>query len=249
FSLVHDDIMDADDTRRGRPTVHTKWDDATAILAGDVLFARAFETLAAIPDQRAHREVSVLLSTAVRRLCEGQALDVAFETRDDVGVAEYVEMIRGKTAVLFEAACRAGALCAGAPGAAEALGRFGEAFGLAFQVADDLLDVTADSATMGKPWGSDVRSGKQTVLVLEALATADDEQRVALTTALGNPDATDEEVQAAVDAMRACGAIGRAEALRDRLAKDAAAALASLPATPARRHLEELNEWARVRGF
>jgi geranylgeranyl diphosphate synthase type I len=251
FSLVHDDIMDHDATRRGRPTVHTRWDTATAILAGDVLFARAFEVLARIPDPAAHQEASRLLSVAIRRLCEGQAMDVAFEKRKDVTVAEYLDMIGGKTAVLFAAACHGGALSTRRANRAaiEALDRYGDSFGMAFQIADDILDVTADSKTMGKPWGSDVRAGKQTILVLEALARADPAQRRVLDAALGNPKATDEEVRHAVDAMRACGALAVAEALRDRHAQAAADALVPLPETPAKRALLGINEWARTRGF
>jgi geranylgeranyl diphosphate synthase, type I len=251
FSLVHDDIMDRDATRRGRATVHTKWGGPIAILAGDVLFARAFEVLARIPDPAAHQEASRLLSTAIRRLCEGQAMDVAFEGRDDVTVAEYLDMIGGKTAVLFAAACHGVALSARRPNRAaiDALDQFGDAFGMAFQVADDLLDVTADSKTLGKPWGSDVRAGKQTVLVLEALARADPAQRRALDAALGRPEASDEDVRRAVEAMRACGALAAAEARRDAHARAAAEALATLPDTPARRALLALNEWARTRGF
>jgi geranylgeranyl diphosphate synthase type I len=255
FSLVHDDIMDRDATRRGRATVHTKWDEATAILAGDVLFARAFEVLGRIPDPAAHQEASRLLSTAIRRLCEGQAMDVAFETEPDVTVAAYLDMIRGKTAILFAAACHGGALCSGWPDRRDerssspaarrrasrahidALDRFGESFGMAFQIADDLLDVTAETAKMGKPWGSDVRAGKRTILVLEALARADDAQGAAIRAALGNQDAADAQVRAAV------------EALRDEHARAAAEALAALPDTPARRALAELNDWARTRGF
>lgn len=251
FSLVHDDIMDRDATRRGRATVHTKWDEATAILAGDVLFARAFEVLARIPDPAAHQEASRLLSTAIRRLCEGQAMDVAFEKRQDVTTAEYLDMIGGKTAVLFAAACHGGALSAKRTNRAaiEALDRFGDSFGMAFQIADDLLDVTGDSKTLGKPWGSDVRAGKQTVLVLEALARATPAHRRSLEAALGNAKASDEEVRRAVEAMRESGALAAAEALRDRHARDAADALSPLPDTPARRALLGLNEWARTRGF
>ena len=251
FSLVHDDIMDRDATRRGRATVHTKWDEPMAILAGDVLFARAFEVLARIPEPAAHQEAAALLSRAIRQLCEGQAMDVAFEKRDDVTVPEYLDMIRGKTAVLFAAACHGGALAAPRRARAhvDALDRFGEALGMAFQVADDLLDVTGESATLGKPWGSDVRAGKRTVLVLEARARASPAQRKVIDAALGNARASDEDVKRAVDAMRACGALAAAEALRDAYARAAAEALEDLPDTPAKRSLLALNEWARTRGY
>src|SRR5438552_11288121 len=197
FSLVHDDIMDRDATRRGRATVHVKWDEPTAVLAGDVLSARAFEVLARIEDAGAHREAAALLSHAVLQLCEGQALDMAFERRSDVTPEEYLDMIRGKTAVLFEAATRGGALASRrrTPEAERALTEFGLAFGMAFQIADDLLDVTSDAKTLGKPWGSDVRAGKRTLVVLDAL------HHGARLPALGRRDASDAEVRATVDAI------------------------------------------------
>lgn len=249
FSLVHDDIMDRDATRRGRPTVHTKWDEATAILAGDVLFARAFEMLSAIPDATAHRDASRLLSESIRRLCEGQALDMLFERDEHVTTQAYLDMIRGKTALLFEAAARGGALSAPRrhEGSVAALSIYGECFGMAFQIADDLLDITADTQKMGKPWGSDIRAGKKTILVLDALERGTDEQRRALRHALGKKDATDADVRAAADAMRASGAIHAAEKLRDAYAGRADAALETLPASDAREHLRALNEWARTR--
>lgn len=249
FSLVHDDIMDRDATRRGRPTVHTKWDESTAILAGDVLFARAFEVLSAIPDAAAHRDASRLLSEAIRRLCEGQAYDMLFERQAHVTTQAYLDMIRGKTALLFEAAARGGAICAQRvePDAVSALSVYGECFGMAFQVADDILDVTGDSKTLGKPWGSDVRAGKRTVLVLDALERGSPEQQRRLRHALGRADASDADVRAAVQAMRDAGAIDAAEKLRDAYAMRAANALDALPKTAAREHLRELNEWARNR--
>ncbi|HET6403753.1 MAG TPA: polyprenyl synthetase family protein [Candidatus Thermoplasmatota archaeon] len=249
FSLVHDDIMDRDSTRRGRATVHTKWDEATAILAGDVLFARAFEMLAGIPDAAAHRDASRLLSEAIRRLCEGQALDMLFERDEHVTTQAYLDMIRGKTALLFEAAARGGALSAPSrhEGSLAALSVYGECFGMAFQIADDLLDVTGESETIGKPWGSDVRAGKRTILVLDALERGSDEQKRALRRALGRQDATDDEVRAAVDAMRASGAIAAAEKLRDAYAQRADAALEGLPPSDAREHLRALNRWATTR--
>lgn len=251
FSLVHDDIMDRDDTRRGRPTVHRKWDEPTAILAGDVLFARAFEVLSGIEDAAAHRQASRILSEAIRHLCEGQARDMLFERAHRVTPEEYLHMIRGKTALLFEASCRGGVLASPGhdPNHADALSRYGETFGMAFQVADDLLDVTADTKTMGKPWGSDIRAGKRTIMVLDALARASGADLDALHAALGRPEAGDQEVARAVEALRSCGAIARAERLRDDYAKQADEALAALPDTPARAHLRELNEWARTRGM
>ena len=250
FSLVHDDIMDRDDLRRGRPTVHRKWDEATAILAGDVLFALAFEVLARLPAP-AHAEAVRILSSTVRDLCEGQALDIAFESQEHVTPAEYLHMIGGKTARLFDASGRAGALCApGAPApAVAALGRYGDALGLAFQITDDLLDLEADSKQIGKPWGSDIRAGKRTLMVLDALESADDAQRKRLLHALGEVDASDDDVRAAIAALEACGAMQRAREQRDAHVARAAHALEDLAPSDARNQLAALNQWARTRTF
>lgn len=249
FSLVHDDIMDHDDTRRGQQTVHKKWDDPTAILAGDVLFARAFEVLTAIPDAAAHRDASRLLSEAIRRLCEGQALDMLFERQARVTTQEYLDMIRGKTALLFEAAARGGAVSSPRrdPSTIAAFSIYGECFGMAFQIADDLLDITSDSKTLGKPWGSDIRAGKRTILVLHAIEHGTPAQVAALRAALGREDAPDASVHAAAQALRDSGAIAAAVALRDAYAHRAEQALAGLAQTPAREHLRALNAWARTR--
>ncbi|MFA5862045.1 MAG: polyprenyl synthetase family protein [Candidatus Thermoplasmatota archaeon] len=249
FSLVHDDIMDRDATRRGRATVHVKWDEPTAILAGDVLFARAFEELSRIPDAEAHREAAALLSRAVLKLCEGQALDMAFEHVPMVSVGDYLTMIRGKTALLFEAATRGGALSSPKHSAAavQALSTYGESFGMAFQIADDLLDATGDAKTLGKPWGSDIRAGKRTLLILEGQANSTAAQRGVIDRVLGKADATDADVASVVQVLRECGALARAEAVRDEHARAADKALDALPASPARDALRALNEWAVTR--
>ncbi len=245
FSLVHDDIMDRDDTRRGRPTVHKKWSEPTAILAGDTLFALAFEALARIPDAVAHREAAKDLALVVRRLCEGQMRDIAFERRNEVSLEEYMAMIRGKTALLFEAATRGGALAGHATAEqTQALARYGESFGLAFQIADDLLDITSDSETMGKPWGSDVRAGKQTLLVVEAYRRAGPKEREVLDDILGDLDASDLDVRRAVDVFEATGALNEAKRVAEEQASIADAALDTLPENEARETLRRLNRWA-----
>ncbi|APF17286.1 polyprenyl synthetase family protein [Caldithrix abyssi] len=164
FTLVHDDIMDNDALRRGQPTVHKKWDVATAILAGDGLMGLAFKKLLEAPEGD--------LLTMMRRftdvmliICEGQGLDKMFETQSEVSEEQYLEMIRRKTAVLIELSCELGALSASA--AAENIERFrqfGYNLGMAFQIQDDVLDIMADESKLGKTVGSDWQMHKQTVL-------------------------------------------------------------------------------------
>ena len=176
FTLVHDDVMDGSEIRRGRPSVWRKWDVPTAILAGDLMMGLAYRLL----DQA---EIGHAPAAAVRdrfhamvaRLCEGQALDMQFETRDDVTRDAYIDMIDGKTGALLQFALEAGALAGGAdPADAARLGAAGRDAGRAFQLQDDLLDLTADSDAWGKPVGQDLVEGKRTALLLRAVERAGD---------------------------------------------------------------------------
>jgi geranylgeranyl diphosphate synthase, type II len=172
FTLVHDDIMDHAAERRGRPTVHEKWDESTAILSGDLLMAIAYDLLAKAEPER--------LATVIRkfhrmvlRLCEGQALDKVFESRSDVLVAEYLDMIDRKTGALLEASLEIGGLIGRAPEEHLAeLRNAGHELGRAFQIQDDLLDLVASDAGWGKTIGGDLIEGKKTFLLLKALEAA-----------------------------------------------------------------------------
>ena len=176
FTLVHDDIMDAAETRRGRPAVHVAYSEPTAILAGDLLFSLAGQM---VRDAELPAEVRLDALDGyhrmVARLCEGQALDLAFESRRDVRVGDYMAMIDGKTGALLQFALDAGALVGGADSRARAsLRDAGHALGRAFQIQDDLLDVTAEAEGWGKAVGGDLVAGKRTILLLRALERARD---------------------------------------------------------------------------
>ena len=170
FTLIHDDIMDDDNLRRGVPTVHTKWDMPTGILAGDVLYARAFEHLcmANAKDDAKVRAVT-MLARACADICEGQHMDMSFEHRTDVTEPEYLEMVRKKTGVLYAAAAGIGAILAGGgPVQVKALYHFGLNTGIAFQIQDDLIDLLTPAEKSGKDQASDLREGKQTLLIIKA---------------------------------------------------------------------------------
>ncbi len=176
FTLVHDDIMDNDDTRRGRPTVHQKWDTDVALLAGDGLVALAYQSLLKTPTDRLI-EISRIFTAGIIELCEGQALDREFETRERVSMDEYLEMITKKTGRLLSMCAQIGAIIAHAPErAVQALKIFGESLGIAFQIQDDLLDITSDPAVLGKDFGSDIRQRKKTFLLVHALKNANLQQ-------------------------------------------------------------------------
>lgn len=170
FTLIHDDIMDKDVYRRGQKTVHTLWGEPAAILAGDVLYARAFFLIcnAEAPEGAKVRAISLLARTC-EEICEGQQQDMSFEEREDVTRDEYLEMITKKTGVLYGAAAAIGSLLAGGSEAqVDALYTYGCKIGAAFQIQDDLIDLHASSEKSGKDQASDIREGKQTLIAITA---------------------------------------------------------------------------------
>lgn len=177
FTLVHDDIMDHDDLRRGRPTVHKKWDESTAILAGDGLVTMAYETL--LRCKHPHLVYALQVFTdGLMLLCEGQAMDKAFETREHVSIEEYETMIELKTAKLIQVACTVGAILGnGTPNEQKNMGCFALNLGKAFQIQDDLLDLLSDEMVSGKPKGSDLAEKKKTYLTIHFTNNASEEQR------------------------------------------------------------------------
>ncbi|NDV68076.1 polyprenyl synthetase family protein [Dysgonomonas sp. 25] len=177
FTLLHDDLMDRADQRRGKPTVHVKWSDNTAILSGDAMLIEAYKEICKV-DRRYLEPVLNLFSVTASEICCGQQYDMEFEKRMDVTIPEYLEMIRLKTAVLLGCALKEGAMVAGAfEDDMKLLYDFGINMGLAFQLKDDLLDVYGNPETFGKKTGGDILCNKKTFLLINALAdpTAKDE--------------------------------------------------------------------------
>ena len=177
FTLVHDDIMDNADKRRGRLTLHKKYDHNTAILAGDSLLSIAYEFILKDCDGNA-KEVISSFTQGLIEVCEGQSLDTDFELRKNVSLSEYILMIKKKTAAMAEMCCRIGALLGGGTKTqVNALGNYGLNLGIAFQIQDDLLDISADEKEFGKTIGGDLVEGKKTFLFLEALEKSKGEDR------------------------------------------------------------------------
>lgn len=180
FSLVHDDLMDNADLRRGYPTVHKKWSENSAILSGDALVIEAYKYIAKVPVS-VLPDILELFTTTAMEICKGQQYDMDFEQRLDVTEEEYIEMIRLKTAVLIGCALKIGAIIAGAPAEdADLLYEFGINIGLAFQLKDDLLDVYGNPETFGKKIGGDILCNKKTFLLIRCLKNASDRQRAEL---------------------------------------------------------------------
>ncbi|MCJ7561572.1 MAG: polyprenyl synthetase family protein [Thermoplasmata archaeon] len=212
FTLVHDDVMDEDDTRRGIKTVHSAFGIPEAILAGDAMFARAFEIAieSDIEDARAIMLVEIL-ARAVRLLAEGQQMDMDFENMDSVSSDEYLKMIERKTAVLYSAAAQGGAIAGGGTVAhQEALFEYGRLIGLGFQIMDDVLDLTSTREAFGKPVLNDIRNGKKTLIVVHALENLKGSQRDEFLAVLGKKDATESELVRAKEILEGIGAIDHA---------------------------------------
>ena len=181
FTLLHDDLMDKSDMRRGKETVHNKWNDNVAILSGDAMLILAYRYLFQQLDPSCASAVQQLFTDTALEVCEGQQLDLEFEHRRDVKEAEYMTMIRLKTAVLLAASLKMGTLLAHASAAdADALYNFGIGVGLAFQLRDDLLDVYGDPAVFGKKNGGDICANKKTYMLIKALEEADEATRLEL---------------------------------------------------------------------
>ena len=186
FSLIHDDIMDKAPMRRGMETVHQKYGESTALLAGDVMFVRAYEYLNKLQLKNLQKVLHLFNQTA-SAVCEGQQLDMDFEKRTTVSLEEYVGMITLKTSVLLAASLQLGAILGGAgEGNQHHLYEFGKNLGIAFQVQDDYLDVFGDPEKFGKQIGGDILSNKKTFLLIHAMETATPEQLVVLQNLLEN---------------------------------------------------------------
>ena len=180
FTLLHDDLMDRADVRRGKPCVHKVWNDNTAILSGDNMLVMAYQMMSRCPSSALPSVISIFTETALQ-IDEGQQYDMEFEQRTDVTESEYLEMIRLKTSVLLACALQIGALLGGASEAdAQALYAYGEKVGLAFQLQDDYLDVYGDFETFGKAIGGDILCNKKTFMLINALAHAPEHLRAEL---------------------------------------------------------------------
>lgn len=192
FTLLHDDLMDRAEVRRGKACVHRKWNDNTAILSGDNMLVLAFQYMMQCDETKMPAVMRIFAKTAIE-IDEGQQYDIDFETRNDVTEAEYIEMIRLKTSVLLACALQIGATLAGAPQQdTQALYHFGENLGLAFQLQDDYLDVYGDPKVFGKKIGGDILCDKKTYMLINALLHASDADRAELQRWIGckqcNPD-------------------------------------------------------------
>lgn len=249
FTLIHDDIMDDDDLRRGVPSVHREYDTDTAILAGDTLYSKAFECMLDT-DAPADRSVKALdeLATTCTEICEGQTLDIEFERRDGVSVSEYLEMVELKTAVLYAASAAIPAILLGADeDTIDALHGYGLDVGTAFQIQDDLLDLTVPSDKLGKQRGSDLIEGKRTLISLHAREQGVDID--SLVPADSVDSVSESDIENAVDRLEQAGSIEYARDMSRDLIANGKDRLTVLPDSQARNVLEDVADFLIERKY
>ena len=245
FTLLHDDIMDESDLRRGQATVHKKWDVNTGILSGDLMLIQAYEHLGRCPNEAAFPALLRAFNRVATGVCEGQQYDVDFERRSDVTIPEYLRMIELKTAVLLGGALEMGALAAGASEAdAERLYAFGRLTGLAFQLQDDLLDTYGETAQTGKRKGNDIIRNKKTFLYLKAADLLDEDDRQELADWFTQyPADPAPKVARVTELMDSVGIPRLVAQLRDEFQEEAYAQLAQVGgAAGAKKELKSLTE-------
>ncbi len=205
FTLVHDDIMDNDEMRHGVPTVHTRFGMPLAILAGDVLFSKAFEMVSTenVKSVQVSAGLVSRLAKACVDVCEGQVLDIKMAEGKKIPTkSEYITMIEKKTSALFEVSCAMGAICAKRPSDVANLASFGKNLGVSFQITDDYIGVLGDPKVTKKPVGNDLREGKKSLPILLAIQKADPKSRKIILKVFGNPRSTKSEIANAIQTMR-----------------------------------------------
>ncbi|MFW6197028.1 MAG: polyprenyl synthetase family protein [Thermoplasmatota archaeon] len=231
FTLVHDDIMDDDEMRRGQKTLHKKIGDAQAINAGDGLFALSFKILSEtdVPGESI-RKLLEELSSSVVVVAEGQEEDMSFEETFDINEEEFITMIEKKTSYLFKAATRGGAIIADADhNEIEHMSEYARKMGIAFQIQDDYLDLVGDQEEIGKDVGSDIKSGKRTLMVIHAIHSLDEDKKNRLIHILEKNDNSIDEIEEAMELMKSVGSIDHAKNMAEKYGIEAKKELEFLP--------------------
>jgi geranylgeranyl diphosphate synthase type I len=246
FTLVHDDIMDHSNLRRNTPTVHIKYGEPTAIIAGDLLFTKSFEAMHDLNiDLSNFKKLEYGLTQTIREICEGQQLDMEFEQRKKVNEKEYLEMIMKKTAVLFMFSAEGGAIAGGgSKGQVDALKSYGQNLGLAFQIRDDYLDMSSDEKTLGKDIGNDIRNGKKTLIAVHSMANATGRKKEILDNIFGNKRATEQDIKKIYEIFKELKSINYAKITSEKYSKNAKMALKNIGDSEAKQILLELADYS-----
>lgn len=250
FTLIHDDIMDKDKFRRNIPTVHTKWDENLAILAGDALQSTVFHLISQSPlNPEKKCEIISDFSQTLIRICEGQVLDLQFEKKDTVSTDEYLDMVSRKTGDLIALSVRTGGYAAGADSEiCESLSQFGMNYGVAFQIIDDILGIIGDEK-FGKPIGSDIRQGKKSYVILSALSLLNSDEQENLRKLITGKNLSEQDIQKAIKLIQSSGAVEDAHQLAKGYIKSALDYLAKLPSHDGKERLKQLTQLSLGRKF
>jgi geranylgeranyl diphosphate synthase type I len=246
FTLVHDDIMDKSHLRRNIPTVHIEYGEPTAIIAGDLLFVKAFEAMHGYPgSSTVFKKIDAHLLKSIREVCEGQQLDMESEEKHNILEEEYLEMIKKKTSALFVIAAEGGAIAGGGTiEEVKAMNVYGESLGLAFQIRDDYLDMSSNEETLGKDIGNDIRNGKKTLIAVHSLNKASSNDKKLLHNIFGNKVASERDVKKVYDLFKELGSIEYAKNTAMKYSDKAKKSLDALKNSDAKQILIELAEYS-----
>ncbi len=249
FTLVHDDIMDNDDLRRGKDTVHVKWDISTGVLSGDGIISLAYQILIKEKFDN-YQKIIKVFTDGLLEVCEGQAYDKEFESRSDVTIEEYMKMINKKTAALLSVPCEIGALCAGATEEEQEQAKsYGRSLGLAFQIQDDVLDIAGDTDLFGKTFGSDIIEGKKTYLSILATENIGGPDGAFFKSILGNRSATKNDLLEIKRIYEDHGIIEKAEREAEKYIRQAVSVVDNSYTKNNGRELLDFTEWMLNRKF
>ncbi|MDR2212241.1 MAG: polyprenyl synthetase family protein [Pseudomonadales bacterium] len=233
-TLLHDDVVDMSEMRRGRPTANVQWGNPSSVLVGDFIYSRAFQLLVNIGDMK----IMDVMATTTNRISEGEVLQLVHQHNPDTSEAAYMEVIRHKTAILFAAACQSAGILARAPERIQnALHDFGLDVGMAFQLIDDVLDYSGDSSALGKNVGDDLAEGKPTLPLIYTLEHGDPAARELIKNAIVHGGGL-EHLQAIIDAVRSCGALDYTRKVAETRIAAALQTLEALPDSPYRTGLK-----------
>ena len=243
-TLLHDDVVDMSNLRRGRPTVNAQWGNAPSVLVGDFLYSRAFQMMVSLGSM----EVMEILSNTTNIIAEGEVQQLVNAKNPEVSEASYFDVIEKKTAILFAAACEVAAVtCGASPEQRSALRRYGMHVGIAFQLVDDALDYTGDAATLGKNVGDDLAEGKPTLPLIHAMRTGTEEQAELIATAIRNGDTS--QLPAILAIVQATGGMTYTLDCAKQQVADALAQLSCLPVNKYTQAMKELAEFSLARSF
>lgn len=251
FTLIHDDIMDKDEFRRGIPTVHIKWDENTAILAGDLLFALMFLIVSksSIKDS-IKNEINERLATVSKELCEGQIMDIQFEHQESVSEQEYIQMISLKTAALLKTCIEIGTIYAEASEEQKLiLKNYAYNLGIAFQLIDDILGLIGNEKELGKPIGSDIRQSKRTILYIKAIELLETPKKNELKAIFDKKQKTEDQIRYAIELIIKSGALDYAKNLSEFYIQRSIKAIDQFPQSPTKELFVSIAQFTLERKF